>query len=239
MKQIIQLFKLIFDKDFHNSIEHYSQDEIVKFYNDLATKGLFPDEVEVLNLMLLMNIKTVLLVGAGAGREARVFVENSIKVHAVEPVDIMRMHAYQHSEIKYYKSIDQINAQINTIFITRNLLSLLDIDERHLLLNQIFAGLENVTNIFLQADIMELTWRDSFKLKFLEQVGRWSNLKKKFIEGDTYRINIDYNAKNSNWCFYHYYPTKEIFLNDIKRYCPNGNINELSGGFFYLQLVKD
>lgn len=239
MKRLIQLIKLIFVKEFHNSIEHYAQDEIVRFYKAIEQNGLFPDEMEVLKTMQNMKVRRILLIGAGTGREAKVFAENDIKVCAIEPVDQMRENAFIHEGITYFKNMEDVPSDEEAIYLTRNLLSLLNKDARKQLIDQIFKRMNAEKVLFFQADIMVLSWRNSFKLKMLEQLGKLFKLQKRFEVGDTYRLNIDYNAKNSTWCYYHYFSTKDALLSEIKNLNNPIKIEELSCGFFKLQLVEN
>lgn len=239
MKQLIQLFKLIFLKEFHNSTEHYAQGEIVKFYTDMIDKGLFPDELEAFRSMQENGVRSLILIGAGTGREAKVFAENGLNVYAIEPVNSMKINAYKHPKISYFEQLNEVNASEDVIYITRNLLSLLNRKEREFLLSQIFMRMDSKKLLLFQADIMTLSWNKSFKLKFLEQVGRFFNLNRSFESGDTYRFNLDYNAQNNIWCFYHYFPESADLLYEVKSHCRNCKIKELSGGFFCLQLVDE
>ncbi len=238
MRRLIQLIKLIFVKEFHNSMEHYAQDDIISFYKAIENNGLFPDELEVFKLMQYLNVKRVLLVGAGTGREAKVFAENGLLISAIEPVDQMRRNAFIHSGINYYKNMSDAPIEEDAIYLTRNLLSLLNKDERKLLINQIFSRAKEGKLFFFQADIMVLSWKYSFKLKLLEQLGKFFKLQKLFEAGDTYRLNIDYNAKNLVWCYYHYFYSKEDLLSEINNLKNHMKIEELPGGFFKLQFIN-
>lgn len=239
MNRIIQLIKLILNKEFHNSIEHYTQDDIIDFYKHLEDSGLFPDELEVLQFIKDQNINSILLIGSGPGREAKVFAENSVWVNAIEPVEKMRLLAFKHPKINYFSQMNEVVEKEQAIYVTRNLLSLLNRSERNQLLIEIAKRMNISKYLFIQADIMELTWSKSFKLKLLEVLGKILKLQPAYEAGDTYRMNIDYNAHNNQWCYYHYFPEKSYLLNELKRHFPEAKIDEFSKGFFRLYFIKD
>lgn len=237
MKRLSQIIKLILHKEYQNSVEHYSQPEIVKFYKELISVGLFPDEIEVLDLLLKSNITKVLIIGAGTGREAKIFAENGISVHGYDPASEMIKIAYQHEKIIYYDSFDQLNCTYEAVFFTRNLPSLLKADIRNKLISDCLLKIKSKSYLFIQPDILKLTWKNTFKLKLISKIGQVFKAIENFEEGDTFRINIDYNANNSKICYYHYFPDHKKFIHELLITNPNLKIQKLSRGYFQVQTL--
>ena len=130
-RQIFQFLNLISLKDLPKAKDHYLDIEVIKHYQAISQDGLFPDELETLDFWKNSNVENVLIVGAGAGREAQVFSNYCQNVICFEPSPKMYEGLNLHSKIKFISSLNHLDTMFDIIFVSAFVLNFMTHKERN------------------------------------------------------------------------------------------------------------
>lgn len=247
MKRFIQFIQLLFSSRLSNAELHYSNPEIVEFYRELNAKGLFDDEVKTIekhvNSNLHLKSHKLLVIGAGAGRECIAFSDYFENIIAYEPVKIMRESGMkQKSDIIWCAKLEEINEEnIDVIWITKNLPSFLTRNERRDLLLICQKLIKNKGTLYVSPDVMPLSWAHTFKYKFASYLLKFNTNLNSWEKGDTVRSNLDFNTPNDKMVYYHYFPSREVFIEELRQilHFQDLIIENDDSGFIKLQFVSN
>lgn len=220
MNRLIQLIQLIFIGKFLNARQHYGNEKMVQFYQEFNDQGLFNDEREIIDGIKVSGriTNSLLMVGAGRGRECIGLLNYFDELVAFEPVEAMLQGTQQSEKILWIDDLRSLqNRVFDVIWLTKFLPSLLTRDERRILYSNLSRFISSGTSIIVKPDIMKLTWKETFRFQLASLIIKYRILHKQWEIGDTVRQNLDFNTAASGLVYYHYFQSEEDFLNDFKK----------------------
>lgn len=220
MNRLIQFIQLFIKGKILNAHEHYSNEMIVRFYQEFNPQKLFDDEREVFDSLMkeYSNSSRLLVIGAGTGRESVVFKDYFQEIIAFEPVEAMFENAINPEAICWIKDLDKMPCEkVDIIWLTRYLPSLLSNAERIILYKKLMNHLADQGVIVLKPDVMCLSWKESFRFKLASLILKYRVLKNDWQEGDTVRQNLDFNSLASGLVYYHYYQSENDCFLDFQK----------------------
>lgn len=236
---------MLFSSRLSDAELHYSNPEIVEFYLQLNSRGLFDDETRTIkahvNSSFYSKKQRLLLVGAGTGRECLALSEYFEEIIAYEPVKNMReMGMAQKNAFRWCGKLEEISEEkVDIIWITKNLPSFLTKDERRNLMLSCQKLIKNKGIIYVSPDVMPLTWCETFKFKLASYLLRLGISSRSWEKGDTVRSNLDFNTPNDKLVYYHYFPSREIFIEELREilYLQKFEVENDDLGFIKLQFL--
>jgi ubiquinone/menaquinone biosynthesis C-methylase UbiE len=224
VKQFVSLFSSNFnscERLLQGMNDRYSSEEEINFYKEWNAVGLLGFEKKALE-----RIRTggsILVMGAGAGRESFAFAKSFDLVVGVDCNPKMIATAKDlaqksNSKCKFYEKTDEIgDQQFDVIFITPSLNSHTPGKQNRIeFLKQLKRFSHQKTKLLYYAEVIPLRWTHRhfwgaflFRLRLLFSSYSWE-------PGDVVKSYLGYHNTDSRLLYYHFYPSQQTVLNELK-----------------------
>ncbi len=233
---LIQLFKLIFNKKLSNSLEFYADPSVLNYYLDEKLKPLDPYEENILSFV--QNFDSILIIGGGTGREAFNLINQFKEIINHEP--ILKMWPSKNlTKIKWVQDLNELeNAIFSNIWISSNVISFMNINERNRFIKKIHSILDRNGAVFVRPDIMPISFVRTFKYWCLSNILKWWIKMPAFQDGDTLRQSLEsfsatIDSVKKEFIYYHYFPSENHFTREWKRL--NFKVQKINSEFYMMK----